>query len=286
MFHRDHIEYKTAEQVQVMRRAGVVVADALAVVRDQARPGVTTAELDEAAERSIREAGAVPSFLGYGDPPFTGSVCLSVNDEVVHGLPGSRVLAEGDLVSVDCGAIVDGWHGDAAFSMVVGSADAADPADLALVRATEDALWQGIAALAVGERLHAIGSAVQEHVESVARDGGPVYGIVEEYVGHGIGTQMHQEPQVPNHRVRDRGPRVRAGLVVAVEPMLTRGTPATRVLDDEWTVVTADGSRAAHAEHTVAVTDRGLWVLTAADGGRARLAELGVPCVAQPDHMS
>ncbi len=279
MLGRGRIQYKTPDQVRLMRRAGLVVARTLATLRDQARPGLSTGELDVLAERSIRDAGATPSFLGYGDPPFTGSVCLSVNDEIVHGLPGSRVLAEGDVLSIDCGAIVDGWHGDAAFSMIVGdpAADqrpghpAADQADAELLRVTEDAMWAGIAALAVGRRLHDVGTAVEDCAEAA----GEPYGIVEEYVGHGIGTEMHQDPQVPNYRVRDKGVRVRAGLVVAVEPMLTRGRPDTRVLDDGWTVITADGSRAAHFEHTVAVTENGLWVLTALDGGQQRLARAG-----------
>jgi methionyl aminopeptidase len=285
---RSRIQYKSPEQIQVMRRAGLVVARTLALVRERARAGLSTGELNGLAERSIRDAGATPSFLGYGQPPFTGSVCLSVNDEIVHGLPGSRALADGDVLSVDCGAIVDGWHGDAAFSMIVGEPAGeaageaagqlaatdqtrADPADVALLRDTEDAMWAGIAALAVGRRLHEVGAAVEDCAEATGRG----YGIVEEYVGHGIGTEMHQDPQVPNYRVRDKGVRVRAGLVVAVEPMLTRGSARTEVLDDGWTVVTADGSRAAHFEHTVAVTDNGLWVLTALDGGRQRLARAG-----------
>jgi methionyl aminopeptidase len=290
VLNRSRIQYKTPEQIRVMRRAGLVVARTLTLVRERARAGLSTGELNAAAERSIRAAGATPSFLGYGEPPFIGSVCLSVNDEIVHGLPGSRVLAHGDVLSVDCGAIVDGWHGDAAFSMIVGqpAADepsghraatdqtatdqtATDPADVALLRDTEDAMWAGIAALAVGRRLHQVGAAVEDRAEAA----GQGYGIVEEYVGHGIGTQMHQDPQVPNYRVRDKGVRVRSGLVVAVEPMLTRGSAQTKVLDDGWTVVTADGSRAAHFEHTVAVTDNGLWVLTALDGGRQRLAQAG-----------
>jgi methionyl aminopeptidase len=271
MLGRDRIQYKTPDQVRAMRRAGLVVGETLAALRERARPGVSLAELDALAEAGIRGAGATPSFLGYGHPPFTGRVCLSVNDEVVHGLPRPRVLAGGDVLSVDCGAIVAGWHGDAAFSMIVGDPAAADPADAELLAVTEDAMWHGIAALKVGGRLHDVGAAIQDRVEAA-----PVaYGIVEDYVGHGIGTEMHQDPQVPNYRVRDRGVRVRAGLVVAVEPMLTLGDEATRVLDDEWTVVTVDGSRAAHFEHTVAVGDSGLWVLTALDGGQARLTALG-----------
>lgn len=273
MLTRDRIEYKSPDQVRAMRRAGLVVGRTLELLAAAVAPGVTTAELDALAEQSIRDAGATPSFLGYGHPPFPATVCISVNDEIVHGVPGARVLVEGDVVSIDCGAIVDGWHGDSAVSVLVGGPGPVDPADSALVQRTEQAMWRGIAALAVGERLHAVGAAVEDHVRAADRR----YGIVEEYVGHGIGTQMHQDPQVPNYRVRDKGVRVRPGLVVAIEPMLTRGSAQTRVLDDDWTVVTLDGSRAAHFEHTVAVGVDGLWVLTALDGGRAWLAELGVP---------
>lgn len=276
MFGRDKIEYKTTEQVRLMRRAGLVVADALAAVREQARPGLTTADLDLIAAEVIRAGDATPSFLGYDGYPAT--LCVSVNDEIVHGIPGDRVLTDGDVVSIDCGAIVAGWHGDAAVSLVVGHPD---PADEQLVETTEEAMWHGIAALLAGRRLHEVGSAVEDLVESRAQDGGALgpsgYGIVEEYVGHGIGTEMHQHPQVPNYRVRDKGVRVRAGLVVAIEPMLTRGSAATRVLDDDWTVVSTDSSRAAHFEHTVAVAEDGLWVLTALDGGREQLARLGAP---------
>ena len=267
MFGREKIEYKTAEQVQVMRRAGLVVAAAHAAVRDAVQAGVTTADLDAVAAEVIREAGATPSFLGYHGYPAT--LCVSVNDEIVHGIPGPRVLEPGDVVSVDCGAIVDGWHGDAAFTIVLPEAD---PADVALSDATEQAMWAGIAALAKGERVGEVGDAVED---VVAASGTP-YGIVQEYVGHGIGSAMHQPPEVLNYRTRERGPRLRAGLCVAVEPMLTRGSRATQVLEDDWTVVTEDGSRAAHWEHTVAIGPDGIWVLTAPDGGAARLAELGV----------
>jgi methionyl aminopeptidase len=266
---RDRIQYKSREQVLAMRRAGLVVGETLELVRETVRPGLTTADLDAAAEKHIRSAGATPSFLGYHGFPAT--LCVSVNEEVVHGIPGERVLREGDVVSIDCGAIVDGWHGDAAISVVL---PPADPADVELLRVTEDSMWHGIAALAVGRRLHEVGAAVEDHVVRAA--GRPdAYGVVEEYVGHGIGTEMHQDPQVPNYRVRDKGVRVRGGLVVAVEPMLIRGSADTRVLDDDWTVVSSDGSRAAHFEHTVAVSDEGLWVLTAPDGGRERLTALG-----------
>lgn len=266
MFGRERIELKSLDQVRSMRRAGLVVADALGAVRATLRPGVTTAFLDGVAARAIEGAGAVPSFLGYEGYPAT--ICVSVNDEVVHGIPGERVLEVGDVVSVDCGAIVDGWHGDSAFSAVVGSAD---PEDEALVVATEAAMWAGIAALAGGDRVSVVGEAVEDLIASHDVR----YGIVQDYVGHGIGTAMHQAPDVPNYRLRPRGPRLRAGMVLAIEPMLARGTGRTHELDDGWTVVTDDGSRAAHWEHTVALLDGGLWVLTAEDGGAERLTQLG-----------
>ena len=270
MLGRDRIEYKTAEQILLMRGAGLVVADALDAVRGAIAPGVTTLELDRIAEQVIRDAGAVPSFLGYGHPPFPGSTCISVNDEIVHGIPGGRVITPGDVVSVDCGAILAGWHGDSAFSTVLPGEDGTvDPQDQALVDATEQAMWHGLAAVVAGSRLNAIGAAVEESVAGR-------YGLVEEYGGHGIGTAMHQEPHVLNYRTRERGPRLRPGMCLAIEPMLTRGDPASKVLDDEWTVSTVDGGNAAHWEHSVALTEQGPWVLTARDGGAAALAALGV----------
>lgn len=274
MFGREKIEYKTPEQVACMRRAGLVVAAALDAVRDAAAAGRTTGDLDAVAARVIADAGATASFLGYEGFPAT--VCVSVNDAVIHGIPGARVLADGDLVSVDCGAIVDGWHADAAVSFVVGGETAADPRDLALVRATDDAMWAGVAALATGDRLSAVANAVDDAVTEAADRDGARYGIVEDYVGHGIGTAMHQAPDVLNYRTRERGAKIRPGMCLAVEPMVTRGDQLTHVCEDDWTVVSSDGSRAAHWEHTVAILEDGIWVLTAADGGAARLAELGV----------
>jgi len=272
VFGRERIEYKTPEQIAVMRRAGLVVADALDAVRAALAPGVTTAQLDAVADEVIAAAGATPSFLGYHGYP--ASLCVSVNDEIVHGIPGPRVLQPGDVVSVDCGAVVDGWHGDAAFTAVL---DPADPADVELATTTQDALWAGIAALATGERLGAVGEAVEAVVEEAAqRTGTAPLGIVEDYVGHGIGTAMHQPPDVPNFRTRDRGVKLRPGLCVAVEPMLVRGAEANHVLADDWTVVTDDGSRAAHWEHTIALLEDGVVVLTARDGGAERLRALGV----------
>jgi methionyl aminopeptidase len=236
---------------------------------------MTTADLDAIAADVIRRAGATPSFLGYEGYPAT--LCVSVNDEVVHGIPGPRVLGPGDVVSIDCGAIVDGWHGDSAITVVL---PGADPADEQLSAVTERAMWAGIAALASATRLAAVGEAVEDVVEAAAADGGPVYGVVQEFVGHGIGSAMHQPPEVLNYRSRDRGARVRPGLCVAIEPMVTRGDQATRTLEDDWTAVTVDGSRAAHWEHSVAVLEDGIVVLTARDGGAGPLGALGVGVVA------
>jgi methionyl aminopeptidase len=273
MFGRSRIDTKTPEQILRMRKAGLVVGQTLQLMAQTVRPGMTTKQLDELAEEHIRGNGATPSFLGYHG--FTGTLCTSVNHEVVHGIPGSRVLEEGDLISIDCGAIVDGWHGDAAISVIVGGRDAGRPEDLELIDATEDSMWAGIAALATGDSLYAVGAAVEDSIVAAGERDGRDYGIVEDYVGHGIGTEMHMDPQVPNHRVRDKGPTVRSGVTVAIEPMVTLGTAETTVLADDWTVVTNDQSRAAHWENTVAVTDAGLWVLTALDGGKERLEALG-----------
>ena len=265
MFGRG-IEYKSADQIRRMRTAGLVVSDIHDAVRAAIAPGITTGELDDVARGVLAAAGATSNFLGYHG--FPGVLCVSVNSEIVHGIPGDRVIQSGDVVSVDAGAVVDGWHGDAAFTAIVGPAD---PADEALVAATETAMWAGIAALAGGGRLGDVGAAVEDAAQA--------YGIVREYTGHGIGTAMHQPPDVFNYRTGRRGPAIRPGLCVAVEPMLTRGTEDTLLLEDDWTVVSADGSRAAHVEHTVAVHDGGLWVLTARDGGAAQLAERGIGVV-------
>jgi methionyl aminopeptidase len=261
------IQLKTREQVDLMRLAGLVVGETLEVVRAEVRAGVTTSDLDAVAEDAIRSRGAVPSFLGYHG--FPASICTSVNAEVVHGIPGSRTLVEGDLISIDCGAVLDGWHGDAAITVPVGQVTD-DVAELSSV--TEQALWAGIAAATLGGRVDMISAAIEDAVRSAGD-----YGILEDYTGHGIGTEMHQAPDVPNVSVRGRSPRLVQGLVLAVEPMVTRGTHDTLLLDDEWTVVSADGSCAAHWEHTFTLTERGAWVLTALDGGESRLAALGVP---------
>ncbi|MGZ4458402.1 MAG: type I methionyl aminopeptidase [Nocardioidaceae bacterium] len=267
MFFDRGIEIKTPAQIDTMREAGLVVGRTLELLRGSLRAGMTTQELDRIAEEHIRASGATPSFLGYHG--FPGSICTSVNDVVVHGIPGDLEIAEGDVVSIDCGAIVDGWHGDAAITVAVGEV----PAEAReLMRVTEEAMWRGIAAAALGGRVTDISHAVESYVRSQGD-----YGIVEEYVGHGIGSAMHQPPNVPNYGRPGKGPKLVEGLALAVEPMVTLGAPESHVLEDEWTVRTDDGSLAAHFENTFTLTERGAWVLTAEDGGAAKLAELGVP---------
>jgi methionyl aminopeptidase len=256
-------EIKTPAQLALMREAGLVVAAALSATAAAMEPGISTAELDAIAERVIRDAGAIPSFKGYQGFPAT--ICASVNDEVVHGIPRPEVrVAAGDLISIDCGAIVGGWHGDAAVTVGVGPLS---PAQAGLLETCERALWQGLSRAVAGGRLSDIGAAV----EAASRASGE-YGIVEDYVGHGIGSEMHMDPAVPNYGRPGRGPVLVEGMALAVEPMLVLGDPETQLLEDDWTVVTADGSRAAHFEHTVAITADGPWVLTAPDGGASGLA--------------
>ena len=247
------IQVKTRAQLEVMREAGLVVANTLSVLAAAAQPGVSTGDLDRIAAAQIASAGAVPSFKGYHGYPAV--ICTSVNEEIVHGIPDpGKVLNAGDVISIDCGAIVRGWHADAALTVGVG--EITDELRR-LLGACEQALWQGITAARPGHRLTDISHAV----ETSARAAGP-YGIVEEYVGHGIGTEMHEDPEVPNYGAPGRGMRLRSGMVLAIEPMLNAGTRTTRLLGDGWTVVTADGSRSAHFEHTVAITDNGPEVLT------------------------
>jgi methionyl aminopeptidase len=267
LFRERGIEIKTPAQIDKMRVAGLVVGETLELLRASVRAGMTTLELDRIAEDNIRSSGATPSFKGYHG--FTGSICASVNDEVVHGIPGDRVIEDGDIISIDCGAIVDGWHGDAAITVAVG--DVPEEA-LELMRVTEEAMWRGFAAATLGGRVTDISHAVESYVRSQGD-----FGVVEDYVGHGIGSAMHQPPNVPNFGPPGRGPRLVEGLALAVEPMVVIGDPATHVLEDDWTVKTDDGSLAAHFEHTFTLTPQGTWILTAVDGGEARLKELGVP---------
>lgn len=272
---REQLAVKSPDEIRRMRAAGLVVAEALAAVERAAVAGTTTAALDALAREVIRSAGARPSFPEV--PGYRHTLCVSVNDEVVHGIPGERVLRDGDLVSVDCGAILAGWHGDAAISVHVGGRSAAAAEDVDLSEATREALWAGIAAFRVGSSLGDVGAAIEDAVAAQAQRRGLELGVVEGYTGHAIGREMHEDPDVYNYRITGRTALIRPGATVAIEPMVTVGTAQTRVLDDEWTVVSADGSRAAHWEHTVAVTDAGLWVLTAPDGGAAALAQLGAP---------
>ncbi len=269
---RDSFEHKSPEQFATMREAGLVVARALERMRSAVAPGVSTADLDDLARAVLAEAGATSSFLNYdiGNGPYPAVICASVNDRIVHGIPSTdEVLRDGDLISIDFGAIVDGWHGDSAITVAVGTVT---PEAAALSAACEASLWDGLAQARAGGRLGDISHAVETSV-GLAGD----YGIVAGYGGHGIGSRMHMDPHVLNYGRPHSGPRLSAGMALAIEPMLTLGARDTRELDDGWTVSTADGSLAAHWEHTVAILADGPWVLTAIDGGRAELAARGVP---------
>ena len=268
---RDPFELKSVAQLALMREAGLVVAQALSEMRDAVAPGVSTLELDGIARDVLRAAGATSNFLGYdlGSGPYPGVICASVNDRIVHGIPSSDVrLRDGDLISLDVGAVVGGWHGDGAITVPVGEVSAEAQA---LSDACERALWNGLAAVRAGERLGDVSHAVET---SVRRSG--QYGIVTGYGGHGIGSRMHMDPHILNYGPPGQGPRLVPGMVLAIEPMITLGSPNSRELADGWTVVTADGSFAAHWEHTVAILSDGPWVLTAEDGGRAELQLRGV----------
>jgi methionyl aminopeptidase len=248
------IIYKSSEEIAKMRTSGRITARTIERVLAAVRPGVTTADLDAVAEASIREQGAVPNFKGYHG--FPASICASLNNEIVHGIPSTeRVLREGDLLSLDFGAIWEGFHSDSAVTVIVGEPPSAEAEKL--VRVTAEALEAGISQVKAGGRLSDIGAAVQQVAE------GAGFSVVREYVGHGIGRSMHEDPQIPNYGDPGRGPQLKPGLVVAVEPMVNVGGWETRVLGDDWTVVTADGSLSAHFEHTIAVTEDGPEVLTA-----------------------
>jgi methionyl aminopeptidase len=249
------IIYKSPEEIDKMRKAGRIVAGTIDRVLAAVRPGVSTAQLDAVAETYIREQGATPSFKGYRGT-FPASICTSLNDEIVHGIPSpKRIVAEGDVLSLDFGAIWKGFHSDSAVTVLVG--DAPSPEAEKLVRVTEEALEAGISQIRPGGRLSDIGAAVQQVAE------GAGFSVVREYVGHGIGRNLHEDPQIPNYGEGGRGPKLKPGLVVAIEPMVNIGGWQTRVLADDWTVVTEDGSLSAHFEHTIAVTEDGHEVLTA-----------------------
>ena len=261
------IQIKNLEELKVMRRAGLVVAEIHQLIRDAVKPGMTTSALDVISEAHTKRSKATSNFKGYHGFPAT--ICVSVNDEIVHGIPGSRIINDGDVVSIDCGAIVDGWHGDAAFSVIVGTGN---PEDQKLLDVCEESMWRGIAAGKNGAKLSDIGYAIEQYINSQGK-----YGILQEYGGHGIGTEMHQEPHVLNFGRAGQGAEIVPGLALAIEPMITRGSARTKVLKDDWTVVSADSSRGAHFEHTYAICPDGKpFVLTAIDGGKSELSRLNI----------
>lgn len=261
------IQIKTLEQLKIMRRAGLLVGETLALLKDSIKVGMRTDALDAIAAANIKRGGGTSNFKGYHGFPAT--ICISINDEIVHGIPGDRVIEDGDLVSIDCGAIIEGWHGDAAFSVGVGNVD---PKDQQLMDVCEESLWRGIAAGRLGAKLSDIGHAIESYTDSQGK-----FGILQEYGGHGIGTEMHQAPHVLNFGKRGQGPEIVVGLALAIEPMITRGTHKTKVLKDNWTVVSNDQSRGAHFENSYCIAPDGKpFVLTAIDGGKSKLGALGI----------
>lgn len=278
------VEIKTPEQIAKMREAGLVVAAVHRATREAAVPGATTKDLDEVAATVIAAHGAKPNFLGYGG--FPGNICTSVNDVVVHGIPDREtVLKDGDIISIDAGAIIGGWHGDAAFTCFVGTGHAPELVELS--RVTEESMWAGLAAMRKGNRVADISRAVESYIRRQPRPATGRYGIIEEYGGHGIGSEMHMEPHVLNYVERRRlvgrhNPRLVPGMCLAIEPMVSLGTAHTHVLEDDWTVKTDDGSWSSHWEHSIALTEQGPLVLTAEDCGRAKLAEYGVTVAPDP----
>ncbi|MEV4252880.1 type I methionyl aminopeptidase [Spirillospora sp. NPDC049652] len=261
------IQIKTPEQLELMRAAGLLVGRTLELLREAVKPGMSTLDLDRLAEQHIRDNGGIPSFKGYHG--FTGTICASVNEEIVHGIPRpDKTLRDGDVISIDCGAIVEGWHGDSAITVPVGEIT---PELRKLLDVTETSMWHGLAAGVVGARLTDMSHAIESYVRSQGD-----YGIVEGYGGHGIGTEMHMDPLIPNHGAPGHGPVLEAGMCFAVEPMVNLGTKDTDELEDGWTVITTDGGASAHFEHTFAVTPEGPRVLTALDEGREWFAKLGL----------
>lgn len=269
---RERITLKSNEDIVLMREAGLITAAALKAVKEAITPGISTLELDAIAEATIVSMGAKSNFKLVAG--YRHTICSSVNDEVVHGIPSKdKILAPGDLISVDCGAITpSGWNGDAAFSMVVPGGDPELMAQRQLISdACEGSLWAGIAAFATAKRLNEVGRAVEKSIKASGR-----YGILQDYIGHGVGRSMHEDPAVFNYQTRDLGPVIEPGLVIAIEPMITAGGQAVKILADEWTVSSKDGSDSSHWEHTVARHSGGIWVLTAEDGGAAGLAKYGI----------
>jgi methionyl aminopeptidase len=268
--------YKTPAQLRLMVEPGLITAAALDAARPLIRAGISTLEIDAAAEKAIRDRGGEPNFMLV--PGYRHTVCASVNDEVVHGIPGGRILEPGDIVSIDAGAQYKDWNGDSAITVVV--PDPSRPEVVAereqLSKITEGSLWAGIARLAKAKYLNEVGDAIQGYIELEGQKVGHRYGILTDYIGHGIGRDMHEAPPVFNYRVKQKGPEVKPGLVVAIEPMVVSGKIDTYVAEDDWTVITEDGGMASHWEHSVAVHKDGIWVLTAHDGGAAGLAPFGV----------
>jgi methionyl aminopeptidase len=250
------ITIKSAREIEIMRRSGKITSKTLSMLIKTVRAGMTTGEVDRLAEESIRSMGGIPTFVGYHG--YKHTICASVNDEVVHGIPGSRVLADGDLLSIDIGTTLEGYVSDSAVTVAIGNVS---EEARRLMRVTQECLMLGIAQMQKGNRLSDIGAAIQLHAEKFG------YGVVRDLVGHGIGTKMHEEPQVPNYGPPGQGPVLRPGLCLAIEPMITEGTFSVETLDDGWTVVTGDGKLAAHFEHTIAITDEGPRILTLRDTG-------------------
>jgi len=262
------IELKNLDQLKSMRKAGLVVADTLQLLKQSAQVGMTTLELNEIAVTNLSKHSAKSSFLGYHG--FPAVICASVNEEVVHGIPNKRKLISGDVLSIDFGAIIDDWHGDAAISFGLGEVD---PADQKLMDVCEESMWRGIAAGKSGGRLTDISEAIESYINSQGK-----YGILREYGGHGIGSAMHQEPHILNFGPAGNGPELVPGMALALEPMITRGNERTKVLSDDWTVVSQDSSKGAHFEHTYTIAPDGkAFVLTSLDGGKEQLARLGIP---------
>ena len=262
------IELKNLDQLKSMRKAGLVVADTLQLLKQSAQVGMTTLELNEIAVANLAKHGAKSSFLGYHG--FPAVICASVNEEVVHGIPNKRKLISGDVLSIDFGAIIEDWHGDAAISFGLGEVD---PADQKLMDVCEESMWRGIAAGKKGGRLTDISEAIESYINSQGK-----YGILREYGGHGIGSAMHQEPHILNFGPAGNGPELVPGMALALEPMITRGNERTKVLSDDWTVVSQDSSKGAHFEHTYTIAPDGkAFVLTSLDGGKEQLARLGIP---------
>ncbi|MFI6689601.1 type I methionyl aminopeptidase [Streptomyces sp. NPDC050485] len=278
------VEIKTPEQIAKMREAGLVVAAMHAATREAAVPGSTTKDLDEVARKVLAEHGAKSNFLGYGGFPAT--ICTSVNEVVVHGIPDDKtVLKDGDIISIDAGAIIDGWHGDAAYTAFVGTGHAPELVELS--RVTEESMWAGLAAVKKGNKLLDISRAIESYIRRQPRPATGKYGIIEDYGGHGIGSEMHMDPHLLNYVDKRRllgrhNPKLIPGFCLAIEPMVSLGTPRTEVLEDDWTVITTDGTWSSHWEHSVALTENGPLVLTMPDGGKAKLAEYGVTTAPDP----